>query len=126
MTELETFRALCSEFAAKTDDQVLAMIELARPHVSASRFGSFYGQAVALRTGHMFAMQALVAAEGSTAALVVGGDLISEKEGDLQRSYAQYMNSQKPDNLDRTYYGRELKALAKARIIPVANRMAGE
>jgi hypothetical protein len=123
MTELEMFRALCPEFAATPDEKVNIMIELARPHVSAERFGQFYSQALAYRAAHTMAMQALALNAGSTSPEVIGGDVISEKEGDLQRQYAQYMNSQKPDSLDRTYYGRELKTLARQCIVPVMNRM---
>ena len=126
MSELQVFRLLCPEFATKTDEEVLSMMELARPHVSASRFGVFYGQAVALRAGHMFAMQAMVAACGSTSAAVTGGQILSEKEGDLQVTYAQSASSATSDDtLARTFYGRELTSLAKRCIVTAMNRMGG-
>lgn len=117
MDALATFRALIPEFAAKTDAEVNTMLELAKPHVSEVRFGTFYDQALAYYAAHMFAMQALVSTVGSTGSAVISGDVVSEKEGDLQRSYAQYNNEKKPDQLDRTYYGKEFKALAKKCIV---------
>ena len=122
MDALATFRALAPEFAAKTDAEVNTMIELAKPHVT-MRFGSFYEQALAYYTAHSFAMLGLIAANGSTSAALTAGDIVSEKEGDLSRSFAQYMNDKKPDQLDRTYYGKEFKALAKKCIVPVMTRM---
>jgi hypothetical protein len=116
MDALATFRALAPEFSAKTDAEVTAMIEIANPHVTV-RFGNFYEQALAYYAAHSFAMLALVSTAGSTGAGVVSGDVVSEKEGDLSRSYAQYNNDKKPDQLDRTYYGKEFKALAKKCIV---------
>ncbi len=108
---LATFRALAPEFAAKTDADVNAMIEIAKPHVSASRFGSFYEQAVAYRAAHEFALQALVQSAGSTGAALTAGALTGEREGDLQRTYNIDMSNRVPDLLDRTYYGKQFKAL---------------
>ena len=116
MDALATFRALAPEFAAKTDAEVNTMLELAKPHVTV-RFGSFYEQALAYYAAHSFAILALVSTAGSTGSAVISGDVVSEKEGDLQRSYAQYNNEKKPDQLDRTYYGKEFKALAKKCIV---------
>lgn len=122
MTILEAFRAIAPEFAAKTDEQVNIKIELAKPHVSASRFGSLYEQAVAYYAAHLFAIDVLVQTGGSTGAALIAGTLTGEREGDLQRQYAQYMNDKKPSPLDRTYYGQEFQVLAKKRVVPVLTR----
>jgi len=120
MDALATFRALASEFAAKTDDEVNTMIELAKPHVTV-RFGSFYEQALAYYAAHMFAIQALIAESGGTSSALTAGEVVSEKEGDLSRSYAQQTTSES-DLLDKTYYGKEFKALAKKCIVTVMVR----
>jgi len=119
MDALATFRALASEFAAKTDNEVNTMIELAKPHVTV-RFGSFYEQALAYYAAHMFAINALIAEKGSTSATVTAGEVVSEKEGDLSTSYAQ--SNTKSDLLDKTYYGKEFKGLAKKCIVTVMVR----
>jgi len=121
MDALATFRALAPEFAAKTDEEVNTMIEIAKPHVTV-RFGSFYEQALAYYAAHLFAMLGLVSTAGSTGAAVVSGDVINEKEGDLSRSYAQYSTGKRPNQLDRTYYGKEFKALSRKCLITVMVR----
>lgn len=121
MEPLSAFRALAPEYVAKTDDQVNIMLELAKPHVSTERFGSFYAQALAYYAAHLFSSQAQVQAYGSTSAAVTAGAVTSEREGDLQRSYAQGAKDITP--LDRTSYGQEFKALAKRCVIPALTRM---
>jgi hypothetical protein len=122
MDALATFRALIPEFAAKTDDEVNVILELAKPHVTV-RFGSFYEQALAYHAAHLFAINTLVAEKGSTNAGLTAGEVISEKEGDLSISYAQQQTITKTDLMDKTYYGKEFKALAKKCIVPVMTRM---
>ena len=85
---LAVFRLVAGEFAAKPDGDVLAMFNMVKSEISEKRFGSLYPQAAAYRTAHQFAWLALVAAGGSTDASATGGTIVSEKEGDLQRSYS--------------------------------------
>lgn len=121
MDALATFRALSPEFAAKTDTEVNTMIELAKPHVTV-RFGSFYEQALAYYAAHLFAINALITENGGTSSALTAGEVISEKEGDLSRSYAQQQTASKTDLLDKTYYGKEFKSLAKKCIVTVMVR----
>ncbi len=122
MDALATFRALAPEFAAKTDDEVNTMLELAKPHVTV-RFGSFYEQALSYYAAHTFAINALITENGGASYSLTAGEIVSEKEGDLSRSYAQQQTAGKTDLLDKTYYGKEFKALAKKCIVPVMTRM---
>jgi len=120
MDVLTVFRALVPEFSSKTDDEVNTMIELAKPHVSASRFGSFYAQAVANYAAHLFAMQGLIAETGGAG---VTGIVTKEKVGDIEKEYASPANVDYNNPLDRTIYGQEFQALARKCIVPGLTRM---
>jgi hypothetical protein len=120
---LSVFRLVIPEFAGKADTEVLTQWNLIKPQISEKKLGSLYPQAAAYLTAHQFAWNALIAAGGSTGANVVGGNVTSEKEGDLQRSYADTGGTGKIDVLDRSAYGQEFKRLARRRIIPAITRM---
>lgn len=121
---LSVFRLTIPEFANKSDAEILIQWELVKPQISERKLGSLYPQAAVYLTAHQFAWNALIAAGGSTGANVTG-TVVSEKEGDLQRSYADTTGSGsgKLDVLDRTAYGQEFKRLMRKRIIPAVTRM---
>lgn len=137
MTTLEAFRVVAPEFAAKTDAQVNAVIEFVSPMVSEARFGKLYPHALAYLAAHWLAWQALIAAgndgsgsgTASTGGALTGGKIVSEKEGDLARSYADTSSkntagsSSYTDNLERTAYGLEYKRIARLVITPILTRM---
>ena len=77
---------------------------------------------------HWLAWQALISSSGSSTGAATGGRIISEREGDLSRSYADNGNSASAngsitDNLERTAYGLEYKRIARLVIVPVLTRM---
>lgn len=125
MTTLETFRLVAPEFSAVNDATVNNAITFVSDEISESKFGSLYTKALAYLAAHFFAWNAIATA-GSTSGAAVGGRIVSEKEGDLSRSYADngsQVSSSFTDNLERTAYGLEYKRLARKRIVPILTRM---
>lgn len=125
MTTLETFRFVAGEFAALPDNTVTAAIEFVSNEISESKYGSDYTKALAYLAAHFMAWQAVVSA-GSTTGAATGGRIVSEKEGDLARSYADNGSNQSSgsftDNYERTAYGLEFLRLRRKHILPVMTR----
>ena len=121
MDFLVVFRALVPEFAAKTDQDVLIMLEIVKPQLSAKKLGSLYEQAASYLVAHHFAWNSLVAA-GSTGASATGGKVLSEKEGDLARTYADNSKEGTLDTLERTAYGQEYRRILRLKIFPACTR----
>ena len=125
MDFLTVFRTMIPEYKGKTDEEILAMLEIVKPQISKKRMGSLYDQAACYLVAHYFAWQSIVADGGASSGAAVAGPIISEKEGDLARSYAD--NSSKDggsrtDTLDKTAYGQEYRRLLKMRIFPALTR----
>ena len=125
---LETFRLLAPDLADATDDLVLAYRKLAEPMISESKFGDLYPQALVYLTAHRMAYQNLIAEGGSSSGAVIAGNVISEKEGDLQRSYGSAgggtsgNGSNYTDSYDKTAYGILFKQIRDMRILAAATR----
>ena len=125
---LETFRLLAPDLADATDDMVLAYRKLAEPMISESKFGDLYPQALVYLTAHRMAYQNLIAEGGSSSGAVIAGNVISEKEGDLQRSYGSAgggtsgNGSNYTDAYDKTAYGILVKQMRDMRILAAATR----
>ena len=125
---LETFRLLAPDLADATDDMVLAYRKLAEPMISESKFGDLYPQALVYLTAHRMAYQNLIAEGGSSSGAVIAGNVISEKEGDLQRSYGSAgggtsgNGSNYTDAYDKTAYGILFKRMRDMRILAAATR----
>lgn len=124
---LETFRLLAPDLADATDDMVLAYRKLAEPMISESKFGDLYPQALVYLTAHRMAYQNLIAEGGSSSGAVIAGNVISEKEGDLQRSYGSTGSGASgsgsgADAYDKTAYGILFKQIRDMRILAAATR----
>ena len=120
---LETFRLLAPDLADAKDDLVLAYRKLAEPMISESKFGDLYPQALVYLTAHRMAYQNLIAEDGSSSGAVIAGNVISEKEGDLQRSYGSAgggtsgNGSNYTDSYDKTAYGilfKQMREIGRA------------
>ena len=125
---LKTFRLLAPDLADATDDMVLAYRKLAEPMISESKFGDLYPQALVYLTAHRLAYQNLIAAGGASSGAVIAGNIVSEKEGDLQRSYGSAgggtsgNGSNYTDAYDKTAYGILFKQIRDMRILAAATR----
>lgn len=124
---LETFRLLAPDLADAKDDLVLAYRKLAEPMISESKFGDLYPQALVYLTAHRMAYQNLIAEGGSSSGAVIAGNVISEKEGDLQRSYGSAGSGASgsgsgADAYDKTAYGILFKQIRDMRILAAATR----
>lgn len=124
---LKTFRLLAPDLADATDDMVLAYRKLAAPMISESKFGDLYPQALVYLTAHRMAYQNLIAEGGSSSGAVIAGNIVSEKEGDLQRSYGSAGSGASgsgsgADAYDKTAYGILFKQIRDMRILAAATR----
>ena len=124
---LKTFRLLAPDLADATDDMVLAYRKLAEPMISESKFGDLYPQALVYLTAHRLAYQNLIAAGGASSGAVIAGNIVSEKEGDLQRSYGSAGGGASGGNggtdaYDKTAYGILFKQIRDMRILAAATR----
>lgn len=96
-----------------TDPRLADFIGLARLETSVN-FGEKYNFAVALRVCHELALEAMQGGDGgtSTAGSGVSGQITSEKEGDLARSYGKAGSGSDADSaLSTTKYGSKLLEL---------------
>ena len=129
MTQLEMFRKIAPEFQQISDDEVQGMLDLVGDILSKKRFGKMYDRAVALLAAHQFTLQTLIANDENAGAstLLTSGALVSEREGDLQRSYGGMSSSSSGDDMDsllkKTVYGLQFLTLRSMCIVPVMTRM---
>lgn len=84
---LKMFRVLAPDLQSATDDVVLAMRNIVAPTISKSKFGDLYEQALAYLIAHKLTVQNIISEQGAAATELTAGGIISEKEGDLSRSY---------------------------------------
>ena len=122
MTILEIFRVIAPEFADATDEVVQANIDIYADLISRSNFGKFYGRAVAFYTAHNMALANMMTSSGSSSTDVIGGAVIREKEGDLEKQYSEGKTTN--DLLDKTIYGKQYLNLTGI-IVPVTIRKRG-
>lgn len=128
MTQLEMFRKIAPEFAQISDEEVQGMLDLVGDILSKKRFGKMYDRAVALLAAHQFTLQTLITNDENAGAAtsLTSGALVSEREGDLQRSYGG-MASSSGDDMDsllkKTVYGLQFLTLRSMCIVPVMTRM---
>ena len=122
MTILEIFRVIAPEFKDISDEVVQANIDIYADMISRSAFGKYYERAVAFYTAHNMALTNMMTSSGSTSADVIGGSIIREKEGDLERQYSEGKTTS--DLLDKTVYGKQYLNLMGI-IVPVTIRKRG-
>lgn len=131
---IEVFRLTVPAMADVTDEELTSDIETYRDCVSEKRFGKLFPKALAYFIAHMRTLNTMIAnavagggvADGS----VAPGALIREKEGDLERSYADASSSGSGDTesealLKKTVYGQLFLQLRAMAIVPVAIRQGG-
>jgi hypothetical protein len=122
MDILTVFRALVPAYAEKNDGEIIALYETLRPQINRKRLGNLYWQAAAYLVAHNFAWGELIAAEGAAAGAAATGRVVSEKEGDLSRTYEAGTSAGGLDSLERTAYGQEYKRILRMKIFPALTR----
>lgn len=129
MTQLEMLRALAPELASISDTQAQAVLSIADNTISKKTFGTDYDSACVLYAAHILTLQNDVANAGSASDVSVsGGDILSEKEGDLSRTYsagAGTSGTSTAQMLSKTLYGQMLLAMRGRHIVAVTTRMGG-
>lgn len=106
MTSLEWFRMLAPEYSALPDDQVQSLLAAAEVFVYAPcLMGDKLNAAKALYAAHMRSLQVLSASGNG-----FRGAVVSEKEGDLSRTYASGQASGDP-LWNSSVYGPQYQAL---------------
>lgn len=131
---IAVFRLTVPAMAEVTDEELTSDIEVYRDYVSEKRFGKLFPKALSYFIAHMRTLNAMIAnvvagggvADGS----VTTGALIREKEGDLERSYADPSASGSSDTdvealLKKTVYGQQFLMLRAMAIVPVTIRRGG-
>ena len=101
----ETLEARKPGIVAQTGARLDPLIELASYVTDEKTYGEAYNLALALRVLHMLEMEN----RGGT-----GGNIKSEKEGDLARSYGDSKSDN--EDLKATAWGNELIQLTKMRV----------
>ena len=131
---IAVFRLTIPAMADVTDAELTSDIEIYRDYVSEKRFGKLFPRALAYFIAHMRTLNDMIAnavADGGVAdANVATGALIREKEGDLERAYADPSASGSGDTesealLKKTLYGQLFLQLRAMVIVPVTIRQGG-
>jgi hypothetical protein len=131
---IAVFRLTVPAMADVTDAELTSDIEIYRDYVSEKRFGKLFPKALAYFIAHMRTLNDMIAnavAGGGVAdANVMTGALIREKEGDLERAYADVSSSGSGDTeseaiLKKTVYGQLFLQLRAMVIVPVTIRQGG-
>ena len=131
---IAVFRLTVPAMAEVTDEELISDIEIYRDYVSEKRFGKLFPKALAYFIAHMRTLNTMIAnavADGGVAdGSVATGALIREKEGDLERAYADPSASGSDDTesealLKKTLYGQMFLQLRAMAIVPVTIRRGG-
>ena len=131
---IEVFRLTVPAMAEVTDEELISDIGAYRDYVSEKRFGKLFPKALSYFIAHMRTLNAMIAnavAGGGVAdGNVTTGALIREKEGDLERSYADPSARGSNDTdvealLKKTVYGQQFLMLRAMVIVPVTIRRGG-
>lgn len=125
---LSMFRLLAPEFDDVSNADVRVAVAMACDLVSEKRFGRFYGRAVVLMTAHQLKIARMAQEDAETGNdHLTTGNVTSEREGDLQRSYSTVGVTGGDEDylLQKTVYGRQFLALRKRCIVPVVVRKRG-
>lgn len=112
-TQLEVVRMIAPEFAYKTDQEVLAFLDLAPLYIDPMLYHED-------KRGLAIALQAcsLMLLAQSSASGASGGAVVSEREGDLSRSYATGRNGDPVD-----IYRSQLNSLVCIASMPIMTRI---
>ena len=126
MAVVAAFRTIAPAYKDKTDEEVLSGLAFVADMVSEKRFGKKTEKALATLIAHIFAMEDTISADGATGSSTVSGAVKSEREGDLERTYADDVSGSNTDIdswLKKTAYGRMFLAIRAMCIISVMTRM---
>lgn len=121
------FRMLATDLADVNDDIVQTMLDMYAPHLSKKVFGDLYDQALVYYVAHHMVMHETIANSGSTSGSAVAGQITSEREGDLSRSYgsggsASSASTGYDGSLGKTAYGMEFMRLRSMVSVGVMTR----
>lgn len=131
---IEVFRLTVPAMTEVTDEELISDIGVYRDYVSEKRFGKLFPKALSYFIAHMRTLNTMIAnavVDGGVAdGNVTTGALIREKEGDLERSYADPSASGSSDTdvealLKKTVYGQQFLMLRAMVIAPVTIRRGG-
>jgi len=91
------------------------MISYVQESISQSAFGESYENAVALKVMHLFTIEKMNGGTETNTGIIGSGQIVSETEGGLSRSYAVKggVSSSEDDDLRRTGFGLEYLRLMK-------------
>lgn len=121
------FRQIAPEFAEATDEEIALQIKFTTDFLSEKRFGKFYTKALLYLAAHFMKLQSIIAEEGGTSAALTAGAVTSEKEGDLERRYADRNQGDGEKSfetlLKKTSYGLMFLQIRAMCIVPVLTRM---
>lgn len=117
---LSFIRILAPEFNVVNDDEILGLIDFYSDFVSKKYFGKYYEKALAFYIAHQITLSDIVANSegGATDTSIIAGEITSEREGDLQRSYGS-SGTNTDELLNKTYYGKMYLSLLQS-LRPIA------
>lgn len=131
-TALQTIQLRAPQWSG--DPRIVSLIALAKQGISGTVFGARYGEAVGLKVLHWLAKEAIAGGDpgtGSSSGSGVSGQVTSEKEGQLSRTFADSSSgsgggvggvSAGMDELRTTSYGKELLQLIQCTVFNPINR----
>lgn len=121
---VELFRLLAPDLADVKEDMIIAMRNLCEPMLNKKRFGELYEQALAYLVAHRLSYMNIIAESGAGSSTATANSLVSEKEGDLARSFSSpgAGTGSYVDNLDKTAYGMEFKRIRDMCIVSIVTR----
>lgn len=115
---LELIRKIAPEFDDINDNELTGFISIYADLVSKKYFGKHYNKAVGFLVAHQLTLFNIAnnSEAGAADSSLIVGDVLMEKEGDLQRQYGNVNTSDsETDNLlNKTYYGKMFIALRSA------------
>ncbi len=114
------FRLIAPEFSAKTDAEILSLLDSVKNAISEKRFGRRYEHALVYLAAHTLKLSDMSVAKGSDSAEF--GGIKSEREGDLERTYGGD-NTGTDGMLSLTYYGKMFLAIRKTCIVGAITRL---
>ena len=122
---LGIFRVVAGEFESVDSDKLRIMIQLQGQRLSEKAFGKNYDLAVAYLVAHTLTLDNVLKNGGATSGALTSGAVTSEREGNVQVSYASPSNSGSLDSLySKTAYGQLFLELRKQSIIPAMTRFS--
>ena len=115
---LELIRKIAPEFNDVADEEMEDFIDVYADLVSERYFGKHYNKAVAFLVVHQLTLFNIANSSeaGAADSSLIAGNVLMEKEGDLQRQYGNLNTSDSETDslLNKTYYGKMFIALRSA------------